>query len=147
MDGLTKHVQYDISWCMLFFSDIVLIDETKNGVNNILQNCREALEVKGFKISRCKIEYMLCGISGKRSNNWEKLRLDRQKYHKSNGEVGEDINRWIKSGCVKRKRASECYVIDVYPYSYKEKFYRTTVRSALLYGIEHWYTKKEHATR
>ena len=29
MDKLTGHIQDDISWCMLFVDDIVLIDETQ----------------------------------------------------------------------------------------------------------------------
>ena len=33
IDELTKHIQDDIPWCMLFVDDIALIDETKSGVN------------------------------------------------------------------------------------------------------------------
>ena len=33
MDELTMHIQDDIPWCMLFVDDIVLIDETKSGIN------------------------------------------------------------------------------------------------------------------
>ena len=33
MDELTKHIQDDILWYMLFTNDIVLIDETKSRVN------------------------------------------------------------------------------------------------------------------
>ncbi|KAM1919388.1 hypothetical protein ACFX15_023329 [Malus domestica] len=33
MDELTRHIQDDIPWCMLFADDIVLIDETQEGVN------------------------------------------------------------------------------------------------------------------
>ncbi|KAM2067303.1 hypothetical protein ACFX1T_043652 [Malus domestica] len=33
MDELTRHIQDDIPWCMLFANDIVLIDETQEGVN------------------------------------------------------------------------------------------------------------------
>ncbi|KAM1611225.1 hypothetical protein TB2_000020 [Malus domestica] len=33
MDELTGHIQDDIPWCMLFADDIVLIDETQEGVN------------------------------------------------------------------------------------------------------------------
>ena len=54
MDELTMHIQDDIPWCMLFADDIVLIDETKSGVNAKLDVWRELLESKGFKISRTK---------------------------------------------------------------------------------------------
>ena len=29
MDKLTKHIQTEVPWCMLFVDDIVLVDETK----------------------------------------------------------------------------------------------------------------------
>ena len=33
MNEFTKHIQIEVSWCMLFADDIVLEDETKEGVN------------------------------------------------------------------------------------------------------------------
>ena len=55
MDELTKHIQDDISWCIIYIDDIVLIDETKYGANTKLEVWKEVLESKGFKISRAKI--------------------------------------------------------------------------------------------
>lgn len=52
MDALTYHIQGDMSWCLLFANDIVLIDETRDGVNDRLKVWRQALEFKGFKLSR-----------------------------------------------------------------------------------------------
>lgn len=46
--------------CMLFVNDIVLIDETREGVNAKLAAWREGLESKGFRISRSKAEYIQC---------------------------------------------------------------------------------------
>ena len=37
MDELTTSIQDEISWCMLFADDIVLIDETKAGLNTKLE--------------------------------------------------------------------------------------------------------------
>ena len=37
MDEITKSIHKDISWCMLFADDIVLICETKKGVNKKLE--------------------------------------------------------------------------------------------------------------
>ncbi|KAK9166492.1 hypothetical protein Scep_001683 [Stephania cephalantha] len=58
MDELTRHIQEDIPWCMLFADDIVLVDETKDGVNRKLELWINTLESKGFKLCRTKIEYM-----------------------------------------------------------------------------------------
>ncbi|KAL4204701.1 hypothetical protein AMTRI_Chr01g111220 [Amborella trichopoda] len=51
MDNLTKHLQDEIPWCMLFADDIVLIEETQNDVNTKLELWRNALESKGFKLA------------------------------------------------------------------------------------------------
>ena len=37
MDELTKHIQTEVPWCMLFADDIVLVDETKGAVNTKLE--------------------------------------------------------------------------------------------------------------
>ena len=54
MDELTRHMQDEVPWCMLFADDIVLVVETKVEVNAKLELWREALESKGLKISRNK---------------------------------------------------------------------------------------------
>ncbi|XP_070046510.1 secreted RxLR effector protein 78-like [Nicotiana tomentosiformis] len=56
MDVLTRHIQGEVPWCMLFVDDIVLIDETWGGVNVQLEVWRKTLESKGFKLSRTKTE-------------------------------------------------------------------------------------------
>ena len=37
MDELTKGIQAELPWCMLFADDIILIDETRYGVNDKLE--------------------------------------------------------------------------------------------------------------
>jgi hypothetical protein len=46
MDEVTRDIQGDISWCMIFTDDVVLVDENKTGVD------------KMFRLSRSKTEYM-----------------------------------------------------------------------------------------
>jgi len=43
---------------MLFVDDIILIDETKEGVNTKLEWWTDTLEAKGFRLSRSKTEYL-----------------------------------------------------------------------------------------
>ncbi|KAL4204097.1 hypothetical protein AMTRI_Chr01g130510 [Amborella trichopoda] len=80
MDDLTKHLQDEVSWCMLFADDIVLIDEARNDINTKLELWRDALESKGFKISRTKIEYMECEFNNNRSRDEEVANLTTRKY-------------------------------------------------------------------
>ena len=60
---------------MLFADDIVLIDETKSGVNAKLDVWREVLESKGFKISRTKTEYIKYNFSRNRNTNDEIVKI------------------------------------------------------------------------
>jgi len=50
---------------MLFADDIVLVDETREGVNRKLERWRHTLESSGFRISRLKVEYLHCCFSGR----------------------------------------------------------------------------------
>ena len=63
MDELTRRIQYEIPWCMLLADDVVLIDETREGVNTKIERWRDTLEVKGFKLSRSKTQYLHCHFS------------------------------------------------------------------------------------
>ncbi|TQE07627.1 hypothetical protein C1H46_006770 [Malus baccata] len=51
MDELMGHIQDDIPWCMVFADDIVLIDETHEGINAKFNLWREMLESKGLRLS------------------------------------------------------------------------------------------------
>ena len=51
---------------MLFADDIVLIDESRQGVNDKLEVWRQTLESKGFRLSRSKMEYLECKFSDSR---------------------------------------------------------------------------------
>jgi hypothetical protein len=63
MDEVTRDIQGDIPWCMLFANDVVLVDDSRTGVNRKLELWRQTLESKGFRLSRTKTEYMRCGFS------------------------------------------------------------------------------------
>ena len=67
MDELTKGIQDELPWCMLFANDIVfvLVDESREGVNGKPERWRHTLESRGFRISRSKTEYLHCCFSGR----------------------------------------------------------------------------------
>ncbi|XP_060190818.1 uncharacterized protein LOC132620134 [Lycium barbarum] len=76
MDALTSHIQGEVPWCMLFADDIVLIDESRSGVNGRLEVWRQTLESKGFKLSRTKTEYLECKFSDEGQVEDENVQLD-----------------------------------------------------------------------
>jgi len=63
MDELTRTIQDEIPWCMLFVDDIVLVDETRVGVNVKLELWRQTLKSRGFRLSRVKTKYIECKFS------------------------------------------------------------------------------------
>ena len=77
MDEVTRDIQGDIPWCMLFADDMVLVDESRAGVNRKLELWRHKLESKGFRLSRTKTEYMMCDFSASRHEGGD-VSLDEQ---------------------------------------------------------------------
>jgi hypothetical protein len=63
MDEATRNIQGDIPWCMLFADDVVLVDDSRAGINRKLELWRHMLESKGFRLSRTKTKYMRCDFS------------------------------------------------------------------------------------
>jgi hypothetical protein len=155
MDEVTKDIQGDIPWCMLFADDVVLADESRVGINRKLELWRQTLESKGFRLSRTKTEYMRCDFSGVRCED-EGVSLGGQVVPKrdtfrylgsmlqSNGDVDEDVSHRIKAGWLKWRQASGILCDKKVPQKLKGKFYRMAIRPAMLYGAECWPTKRQH---
>jgi len=57
MDELIREIQDELPRCVLFADDIVLINETREGLNNKLEQWRRNLESKGFRLNKSKIKY------------------------------------------------------------------------------------------
>ena len=159
IDELTKHIQDEVPWCMLFADDIVLVDETKSGVERKLELWRDALETKGFKISRTKTEYMHCNFSGRVNENNLDVKIDNEfipkkqifKYlgsvFQQNGEIDGDVTHRINVGWLKWRGASSILCDRKIPLKVKGKYYRVAVRPAMLYGSECWPVNYKHVNK
>ncbi|XP_065866590.1 uncharacterized protein [Euphorbia lathyris] len=135
---------------------IVLVDETKEGVEMKLELWRQTLESRGFKLSRSKTEYLECKFSGRRSREAGTITLDGRVVQASDcfrylgsiiqtdGEVDGDVAHRIKAGWSKWKSATGFLCDPGMPNRLKGKFYRTAIRPALLYGTECWAVKHCH---
>jgi hypothetical protein len=155
MDEVTRDIQGGISWCILFVYDVVLVDESRTGVDQKLELWRRTLEAKGFRLSRSKTEYIKCDFSTTTQEVGD-VRLDGQVVPKKgtfhylgsmlqkNGDIDEDVSRRIKAGWLKWRQGSNILYDPKVPLKLKVKFYRTTIRSVMLYGAECWLTKRRH---
>ncbi|XP_047250071.1 uncharacterized protein LOC124885862 [Capsicum annuum] len=133
---------------MLFADDVVLIDETRGGVNDKLEVWRQTLESKGFRVSRSKTEYVECKFNDVRRENEVVVKLEAQEVCKrdnfkylgfviqSNGEIDEDVSHRIGAEWMKWKLAAGVLCDKKVPPKLKGKFYRVVVSSALLYGAK-----------
>jgi hypothetical protein len=109
MDEVTRDIQGDIPWCMLFADDVVLVDDSRTGVNRKLELWRHTLESKGFRLSRTKTEYMRCDFSVTRHEEGD-ISLDGQVVAKNDtfrylrsmlqkdGDIDEDVRHRILAG-------------------------------------------------
>jgi hypothetical protein len=155
MDEVTRDIQGGIPWCMLFTDDVVLMDESKTGVDQKLELWRRTLEAKVFRLSRSKTEKMKCDFCATTQEEGD-VRLDGQVVSKKdtfrylglmlqkNGDIDEDVSHRIKAGWLKWHQASGVLCDPRVPLKLKGKFYRTAIRPDMLYGAECWPTKRQH---
>ncbi|KAL4180841.1 hypothetical protein AMTRI_Chr12g268100 [Amborella trichopoda] len=148
MDDLTRHLQDEVPWCMLFADNIVLNDEIRNGVKTKLELWRDALEPKDLKLSQTKTKYMGYKFSNHRNRDEEVIKIDGPEILKrchfrylrsiiqKNGAIEEDVAHRIRVGWTKWKCTTKVLCDCHIPMKLKGKFYKTALRPALLYGAE-----------
>jgi hypothetical protein len=59
-------------------------------------------------------------------------------------DIDEDVSHRIKVGRLKWHQISCVFYDPRVPLKLKQKFYRTAIRSDMLYGVECWATKRRH---
>jgi hypothetical protein len=118
IDEVTRDIQGDITWCMLFADDVVLVDESQEGVNRKLELWRQTLESKRFRISRTKTEYIRCDFGTTISEDGDvslggQVVPKKDTFHylgsmlQRDGDIDEDVSHRIKAGSMKWRQASE----------------------------------------
>ncbi|GJW69835.1 retrovirus-related pol polyprotein LINE-1 [Tanacetum coccineum] len=89
LDELSRGIQEDIPWRMIFADDIVLVSESAEGLNDRLENWRESLEANDLRILQPK----------------ESFRYLRSMLHKF-GRIDEDVAHRIKAAWLKWRAAT-----------------------------------------
>ena len=141
---------------MLFVDDIVLIDSTREGVNAKLETWRQALEIKDFRISKNKTEYIECHFSNNKINDTTNVKIGEHimkisknfKYLRSilqeNGRIDKNVTHRIQISWNKWRNASSILCDRKVSLKLKEKFYKTAIRPTILCGAECQGTNYEH---
>ncbi|KAF3625101.1 hypothetical protein FXO37_31045 [Capsicum annuum] len=118
----------------MLFANVVLIDETRGGVNDKLEVWRQTLESKEFWLSRTKIEYLECKFSDVTHEDEVVVKLvsqvvcrdDSFKYLgymiQGNGEIDEDVTHRIVARWRKWRIASGVLCDKKVPPKLKGKF-------------------------
>ncbi|KAH1254809.1 Craniofacial development protein 2 [Glycine max] len=123
-----------------------------------IQNCAN---YRGIKLMSHKTSYpiaqRLFAMRRRVSNSEVKIgdhiipQVTRFKYLGSviqdDGEIEGDVNHRIQAGWMKWRKASGVLCDAKVPIKLKGKFYRTAVRSAILYGTECWAVKSQHENK
>ena len=143
MDKLTEDIRKDAPWDMLFADDIVLSRQNCRELEDDQEMWRNALERRGLKVSRSKIEYLKAGDvdDGEESKLREKLKRAKNfKYLgstvSSDGRCEEEVRRRIQAGWMSWKRVSGVLCDRKLSARVKGKMYQSVARPAMLYGME-----------
>ncbi|KAL0831522.1 hypothetical protein ABMA28_002316 [Loxostege sticticalis] len=129
MNYLTATIQKPVPWNMLYADDVVLLSDSKQDIQENLEQWRRALESGGLRISRSKTEHMVCHF-----NQTQPLDTD----------VTLDN---IKLPQIKWRSLTGVLCDTKIPVRTKGKVYKTAVRPAMLYGSETWATKRTHTQK
>ncbi|XP_019225742.1 PREDICTED: uncharacterized protein LOC109207304 [Nicotiana attenuata] len=101
---MTRHIQGEVPWCMLFAYDLVLIDETRDGVNTRLEVWKQTVECKfsdGMHEEGVEVKIGTQVIPKRDSFSYLGYIIQ------GNGEIDEDVaHRWSRVGWVRWRLAS-----------------------------------------
>ncbi|KAK3506355.1 hypothetical protein QTP70_010380, partial [Hemibagrus guttatus] len=144
MDQLSEEVRQESPWTMMFADDIVICSESREQVEENLERWRFALERRGMKVSRSKIEYMCVnereGSGTVRLQGEEVKKVQEFKYLgstvQSNGECRKEVKKRVQAGWNGWRKVSGVLCDQKISARIKGKVYRTVVRPAMLYGLE-----------
>ncbi len=159
LDVISEKVKMVPPFGMLFADDIVLCNNTMEGLTKHLDDWCEALEKRGLKVSRQKTQYMKCKNGIIEDDEVGQLRLGTEvleqvkefKYLGSvvqeDGEMKNEISNRIQSGWRNWRKCSGVLCDRKMPEKLKGKIYKMVIRPAMLYAAETWATKEREEKR
>ncbi|KAK6760556.1 hypothetical protein RB195_021861 [Necator americanus] len=150
MDTITKEIQKQHPWTLLFADDVMLASESRDDLQKQVQSWNDQLQQYGLRLNTSKTEYMECGPKIEDGS----IRVDRTELNKVNcfkylgskvtstGDIDQEGRARVNAAWMKWKMATGVLCDKKVPVRLKSKIYRTVVRPVALYGCECWPTTK-----
>ncbi|KAK6764634.1 hypothetical protein RB195_024815 [Necator americanus] len=150
MDTITKEIQKQHPWTLLFADDVMLAAESRDDLQKQVQSWKDQLQQYGFRLNTSKTEYMECGPRTEDGS----IRVDGTELNKvkcfkylgskvtSTGDIDQEGRARVNAAWMKWKMATGVLCDKKVPVRLKSKIYRTVVRPVALYGCECWPTTK-----
>ena len=159
LDTLTKDIQKEAPWNMIFADDVFLGDEDRKGVEGQVNLWTERLEKYGLKVNQLKTVYLVAKFSKKNSDVQEEVAIGSSPLKtvtsfrylgsliQESGSVEEEIQSRVTTAWSKWREISGVVCDKMMPLRLKSKVYKTVIRPVLLYGAECWSVKKADEQR
>jgi hypothetical protein len=159
LDTLTKDIQREAPWNMLFADDVFRRDEDRKGVEEQVNLWTQRLEEYGLKVSQVKTVYMVAKFSMGSGNAQDEVAIGSSPLQtvtsfrylgsliQSSGAVDEEIKSRETAAWSKWRQISGVVCDKKMPLQLKSKVYKTVIRPVLLYGAECWNLKKTDEQR
>ncbi|KAK6742586.1 hypothetical protein RB195_010067 [Necator americanus] len=150
MDTITKEIQKQHPWTLLFADDVMLASESRDDLQKQVQSWKDQLQQYGLRFNTSKTEYMECGP---RIENGS-IRVDGTELNKVNcfkyfgskvtstGDIDEEGRARVNAAWMKWKMATGLLCDEKVSVRLKSKIYRTVVRPVTLHECECWPTTK-----
>ncbi|KAK6749799.1 hypothetical protein RB195_002043 [Necator americanus] len=150
MDTITKEIQKQHLWTLLFADDVMLASESRDDLQKQVQSWKDQLRQHGLRLNTSKTEYMECGPRIEDGS----IRVDGTELNKVNcfkylgskvtstGDIDQEGRARVNTAWMKWKMTTGVLCDKKVPVRLKSKIYRTVVRPVALYGCECWPTTK-----
>ncbi|KAL0811093.1 hypothetical protein ABMA28_010361 [Loxostege sticticalis] len=147
MNYLTATIQKPVPWNMLYADDVVLLSDSKQDIQENLEQWRRALESGGLRISRSKTEYMVCHFNQTRPldtdvtlDNIKLPQVHKFKYLGSmiadDGTIEADVTNRITTAWIKWRSLTGVLCDTKIPVRTKGKVYKTANSHTNLHTTE-----------
>lgn len=148
MDTITRDLQEDIPWTLLYADDVLLAANTKEELQQRVQIWNSRFCQFGLRLNIAKTEYMetisspdsimVDGENLTKTNRFKYLGSHLQ----SDGNIDGDVRARVNGAWMRWKEVTGILCDRKMPTHLKSKIYRTVVRPAALYATECWPTTR-----